>query len=447
MKTFYNRESQLHNLRNPAHGNTAVFDVVVGRRRVGKTRLIQEAFKDNQHAYLYLFVSRKAEKALVDEFLLLIQSALNAKFFSPRSLKDIIEFLLDYSINHPITVVFDEFQDIAKVNSSFYSDLQNLWDSYKNKSQMHLVVCGSLYNLMTKLFKGKDEPLFNRHDHYYHIKPLTPSYIKNIMVDNHAYTPENYLLWWCLSGGIPKYIEWIIDAKKPVIDTLIKDGSPLIKEGYHRLVEDFGDEHRTYFDILGAIASGYNTKPKIIDYLGYQINDAFPKLTESFEIITKLTSMDAGANTKTVRYEIKDPFLRFWFRFIYKNRSAAEIGNYAFIKDTIARDYTTFSGIELENLLREILIESMQFNRIGRFWDRKGKHEIDIVAINDVHKKAVFIESKLQQKNYDESILLTKVAFAMNKLKLTGYSIEHQGVSLDTLADFITDYPPLYDSH
>lgn len=61
------------------------------------------------------------------------------------------------------------------------------------------------------------------------------------MIDQNSFTPENYLLWWCLSGGIPKYLEWIIDAQPNILETLISDDSPLIKEGYHRLVEDFGD--------------------------------------------------------------------------------------------------------------------------------------------------------------------------------------------------------------
>jgi ribosomal protein S17E len=128
------------------------------------------------------------------------------------------------------------------------------------------------------------------------------------MTDEKCFDSENYLLWWCLSGGLPKYLEWIIGAKGDVVNRLINDSSPLIKEGHHRLVEDFGDEHRTYFDILGAIASGYNTKPKIVNYLGYQINEAFPKLTDSFEIINKISSMDASVNSKTIRYEIADPF-------------------------------------------------------------------------------------------------------------------------------------------
>ena len=129
---------------------------------------------------ILLFISRKSENALVDEFAELIRNQLNVKLFSPSTLKDIMEFLLDYSVSNPITVVIDEFQDIARANKGFYSDLQNLWDQYKAKSQMHLVACGSIYNLMNKLFKEQSEPLLNRDDHYCHLMPLAPSYIKDI---------------------------------------------------------------------------------------------------------------------------------------------------------------------------------------------------------------------------------------------------------------------------
>ena len=441
MKIFYNRKTELAQLRTNTGRQTATFDVIVGRRRVGKTRLIREAFSTINTTYIYLFVSRKSEQALVDEFTQIIQHQLKSKFFKPQSLKDIFEYLLDYSTSHPLTLVVDEFQDIERINTSFYSELQNLWDSYKQDSKMHFIACGSLYNIMTKIFKGKDEPLFNRQDNYYHIRPLAPSYIKQIMVDNEQYSSQDYLLWWCLSGGIPKYLEWLLDSKKP-LDTLLNDNSPLIREGYHRLVEDFGEEHRTYFDILGAIASGYNTKPKIMDYLGYSINDAFPKLSDSFEIINKVKSLDASTNTKNIRYEIADPFLRFWFRFIYKNRSAIEINNLDYIKEIITRDYTMHAGYELEYLTKEMLIESKMFNRIGSFWDRKGENEIDIIAINDANKSALFLEVKLQSKNYSEPSLLKKVAFATDKLNLQKYKIDMDHVSLDNLDEFSAQYPP-----
>jgi AAA+ ATPase superfamily predicted ATPase len=443
MKKFYNRNDQLTSLKETSDSidqSMSKLSVLVGRRRVGKTRLIKEAFKN--YSYLYFFVSRKSEQALVDEFKTIVQNQLNAKFFTPHSLKDVLEYLLDYSKTEAITVVFDEFQDIEKANSGFYLEMQNLWDNYKQDSKMHLVVCGSIYSLMTKIFKGKSEPLFNRDDYYYHIKPLTPTYIRQVMEDEGRFNSESYLQWWCLSGGIPKYIEWLAASSKNagLFKQLITSSSPLINEGVHRLVEDFGEEHRTYFDILGAIASGHNTKPKVENYLAYQINEAFPKLVDSYEIINRVRSIDAKESTKTYRYEIADPFLRFWFRFIYKNRSAVEMDNYAYVLDIIERDYTSFSGVEFEYLIFELLKESMMFNKLGRFWDRKGENEIDIVAINDAQKRVVFFEVKRQYKQYSEAALLKKVAYALSKLKLSGYSIEHRCVALDRLQMFFDEY-------
>jgi hypothetical protein len=83
----------------------------------------------------------------------------------------------------------------------------------------------------------------------------------------------------------------------------------------------------------------------------------------------------------------------------------------------------------------------MQFNRIGNFGDRKRHNEIDIIAINDTKNVALFVDVKLQHKNYDEQARLEKVSYASAKLKLKGYSLEHRGVSLDTLEEFIANFP------
>lgn len=124
--------------------------------------------------FLYLFISRKSEAALVDEFAEILRQQLSVKFFQPVSLRDIFEFLFDYSCHQPLTLVVDEFQDIERINPALFSDLQNLWDSYKRQSQLHWICCGSLYSLMTRLFKGDKQPLRNRDDHFFRIQPLSP---------------------------------------------------------------------------------------------------------------------------------------------------------------------------------------------------------------------------------------------------------------------------------
>lgn len=458
MKKFYNRELQLNKLRDTSNlivNSKGRLSVVVGRRRVGKTRLLNEAFSvgtkklTDKNNYLYFFISRKSEAALVDEFTTIIKNKFDTKFFQPSNLKDIFEYLFHYATTRPLTLVVDEFQDIAKVNSSLFSELQNLWDSYKNTTMMHFVCCGSLYSLMTKIFKGDKQPLLNRDDHFFKIPPLSPTYIKQVMVDQNRYSAENMLLWWCLSGGIPKYLEWLSntgenalidvgsDASgtdvKLVFDELISSSSPLIKEGVHRLVEDFGSEHRTYFDVLGAIANGYTARARIENYLGIGIGTILQNLESDFDIIAKMRPITSKENSRDVRYKIVDPFLRFWFKFIYSNRSAVEMENFDYINKVLNRDFDTFSGIELEALFEAILIESKQFNRIGSYWDNKGENEIDIVAINDFDKRILIVEVKRQLKRYSHNKLVMKSSGLLAKLKLKNYRIDYQCFSLDNL--------------
>lgn len=175
MKKFYNRQSELSELTNISAKIESTYgqlSVLVGKRRVGKTRLLKEAFINNGTTKtLYLFISRKSETMLVNEFAELITTELKAKFFKPDTLRDIIEYLLDYSMRTPLTIIIDEFQDIERVNPSLFLDIQNLWDSYKTQSMMHLVCCGSMYNMMTKIFKEKDKPLMNRDDRFFQLSP------------------------------------------------------------------------------------------------------------------------------------------------------------------------------------------------------------------------------------------------------------------------------------
>lgn len=446
MKKFYNRQKELKALQTVSEQivkTKGQLSVMVGRRRVGKTRLLNEAFQQENTRFLYLFISRKSENALVAEFAEIINSELGVKFFQPQSLRDIIEFLLDYTKQKPLTIIIDEFQDIDIVNPALFSDLQNLWDANKRDSMMHLVCCGSLYSMMTKIFKGKDEPLFNRDDRFFNIQPLQPSYLAEVMKDHDQFNAENMLRWWCLSGGIPKYLEWLTRfsaENDDLFEAVISEFSPPIKEGTHRLVEDFGSEHRIYFDILGAISKGNTSRARIENFLGMSVGVHLEKLDEVFDVINKKRPISSKENSRDIRYSISDPFLNFWFRFIHANKSAVEMENYEYIRRYIERDFTVYSGLELESLFVAILVESKQFGKIGGYWDAKGHNEIDIVAINDLDKKILIAEVKRQQKRYSEAKLIEKSHGLLQKLNLKGYDIEYRGFSLDNLVETMKEY-------
>ncbi|WP_252179893.1 ATP-binding protein [Endozoicomonas sp. 4G] len=440
---FYNREDELERLQQwseQASKGTAYLTTVVGRRRVGKTALLNKTFPQGSTlgASIYLFVSRKQESLLCEEFIEQIRTVLNIPVFGqPTRLREVMEILLQFSITTPVTVILDEFQDIQRVNKAFFSELQDLWDRYREQSRMHLICCGSLYSLMTRLFQDGHEPLFGRADHRIHLQPLSCRYIAQMLNDQQAFTSEKLLQWYMLSGGVPKYLEWLfsLDSTADFWPQLVNEHSLLIEEGHYRLAEEFGPEHSTYFSILAAIASGSTSRPDIESLLGISVGPQLDRLEKEFDIIRRIRSVLSKPGTRLVKYRIADAFLAFWFRFIYKYRSAVEIGNFPFIHKVIERDYPTWSGHWLEEIFREVIAETGEYNIVGSYWDRGNQNEIDLVAINELDKKALIAEIKRNPKNIRKTHLQEKSAKLVQQLR--GYEIEYRGFSLDDLADYL----------
>lgn len=126
--------------------------VVVGRRRIGKTRLILESLKGER--YLYFFVARKDEKLLCEEYVEQIRETLGINVFGEISrFKDIFELLLSQAEREPLTLVIDEFQEFNRINSAIFSEMQSAWDRKKDRTKMNLIVSGSVHSMMKKYSK------------------------------------------------------------------------------------------------------------------------------------------------------------------------------------------------------------------------------------------------------------------------------------------------------
>jgi AAA+ ATPase superfamily predicted ATPase len=149
---FYNREHEIQHLKEieKKAQKKSRMTIVSGRRRIGKTRLIFETFK--QKKFLYFFVSKKSDHLLSSEFLTEIKSKLDIPLYSGvTSSKDIFEIILNYAEKKRITMVVDEFQNYQYVNPSIFSDLQNLWDQKKEKTKCNLILMGSMSSLMNRI--------------------------------------------------------------------------------------------------------------------------------------------------------------------------------------------------------------------------------------------------------------------------------------------------------
>lgn len=439
---FYNREheiTKLQEVRELSYNDHSRLTVVTGRRRIGKTSLIGRAMGDEP--FIYLFVGRKNEASLCTGYCKEISSKLGVFVPLMTSFQDVFVFLMQQGETKKFTLVIDEFQEFFNVNQSVYSDIQNHWDQYRLKTHINLIVSGSVYSLMTKIFQHYHEPLFGRADVLLKLNPFSLSVLKQIVADNYPeYTNDDLLALYTVTGGIPKYVELLVDAKALSVDKIIHAvcdaDSPFKDEGKNLLVDEFGKQYGTYFSILDAISNGKNTQSEIATILGEKsIGGQLKKLEETYEVIKKMRPILAKKGTQTVRYEISDMFLRFWFRYFEGNRTLVEMNQYEVLEKLILADYTTYSGQTLEEYFKQQFIESHQYRDIGSYWEaKKGKeqNEIDIVALRLEKNQAVAVEVKRQRKEFTPKDFSEKVKHLKNKI-MPKYNIEQICLTLEDM--------------
>ena len=438
---FYDRISELSELqriRSLSHSDHSRLTVVTGRRRIGKTSLIMKSVEGL--STVYLFVGRKNEAALCAEFNQIIAKSLDT--FVPQEINtfsSIFRYLMELAVNRQFNLVIDEFQEFYNINESVYSDMQNIWDMYRKRTKMNLIVSGSVFSLMHNIFQNAKEPLFGRADNIIKLSAFNLDTLKEIMYDhNPDYSNDDLLALYTFTGGVPKYVELFCDNNittiKEVITFMVRDNSPFTDEGKYLLIEEFGKNYATYFSILSAISGGMNTQPKIEAALGnISIGGQLKRLIEDYNIVVRQRPLMQNEGTHTVRYDIQDNFIRFWFNYFERYRSLIEIKNFEGLRSIITSNYTSYSGIMLERYFKQKLAESKQFRAIGSWWEHKGaQNEIDIVALKLEKNRALAIEVKRKKNNYKPELLAAKVNHLKKKL-LPKYQVEMLCLTLEEM--------------
>lgn len=437
---FYDRTQEIGFLKEAASQaeKTARFTIVTGRRRIGKTSLIAKAYEDMP--FLYFFVARKTENDLCENFQDEIEQKLGIPMLGQsRRFSEIFEYLMKLSTERSFTLVIDEFQEFYKVNKSIYSEMQGIWDMYEKRSHINLLVCGSVYSMMQKIFKDKKEPLYGRGTGELKVQPFRPSVVKEILADAHlAYTKDDLLALFSFTGGVAKYVQLLIDAgavtKDAMIDYIIGPNSTFVAEGRNNLVEEFGKDYGVYFSILSSIARGKNTRSEIEDVIGKEVGGYLTNLEKEYELIKKRQPLFEKSSNKNVRYEIEDVFYCFWFRFIFKYGYILEIENYDKVREIVRRDYETFSGMMLERYFHRVAVESGLWTRIGRWWDRKGENEIDMIAEDELSDSVTFFEIKRQAENINPVELTARANRFLNAThQFNGYHVSTRGLSMEDM--------------
>ena len=400
---FYFRTDELRELelRRKQAEKSSKMSVLTGRRRIGKTKLALESVQG--HSYLYLFVAKKAESLLCQDFVYEIERTFHLKTFGRMErFKDLFALLVDYAKQNHFTLIVDEFQEFYNINPAVYSEIQHLWDLNKDTTKMHVIFIGSIYSMMRKIFENEKEALFGRADRIFQLQPFSIVQMQSILEDYGIDNLKDLFAYYVITGGVPKYLDILLTEKcvnmNHIVNFMLKENSPFLNEGRNQLIEEFGKDYGIYFSILELISRGKTASSEIESIIQKNVSAYLSKLENTYNVVKKFKPINAKPGSKLQKYQIDDNFLNFWFRFFHRNYHAMEIHNYDYIKHIIQRDFDGYAGKLLEKFFFELLAATKQFNHMGCYWERGHKNEIDIVAINDLEKKLVLAEVKMSKK-------------------------------------------------
>lgn len=435
---FYDRVTEMQILRENERQSerSAVFTVLMGRRRVGKTSLIIRTLKG--YDYAYLFISKDNETVLCRKLQMSLEEQLGIRVYGNIThFRDLFEVIMRESVNRHFTVVFDEFQTLYKINPAIFSEIQDLWDRYHTESKLNLIASGSIQSLMKRIFENENEPLYGRPTSKFTLRPFTISVMKEIMADHSPnYRNEDLLCLYMITGGVAKYVELLMDAqcytKEKMLNYVCRQDSYFLTEGKDIVNQEFSDEGTTYFSILQMIAEGMTRRGDIDGAMQKDMGVYLQNLEKNYYMISRMKPILSKPDSKVTAYEISDQFLRFWFRFICPYQSLIERQQFALIRQNIGKNYEQFSGRTLEQYFQAKTIESGLYTKVGNWWDRKGLNEIDMIALNEFDHTALVAEIKRNPKKISINELEAKVN-ALPKSDFKQYQFVLKGLSIEDM--------------
>ncbi|MBI3051576.1 ATP-binding protein [Candidatus Woesearchaeota archaeon] len=386
---FWGREKELSLMKSLYNGPGSVFLRIYGRRRIGKTQLVQRFLSEIQGKSLYYYVDLAEDAVLLKTMADAIFQQLNEKVVL-RTWDDLFAYIAELA-RERFVLAIDEAPRFLDSRSIFLTRLQLAWDTIpglKNTKLMILII-GSSIGMMEKII-GRNGPLYGRVTHTIKLKPLDYYEFRQAFPELQEH---DRILHYAAFGGTPHYVLAARNERGTVMDKIEKlmvtPQAALSYEAEQLFVAESIREPARYVSILRAIASGKVELNEIQAETGIQKEQLPVYLKRLDKLLDIVRSADPiGGKKKNARYTVSDNFFNFWFRFIFPNRSSIEIGNTRDALEKIGSQLKMHAGGTFEQIASELLTlyqnrdidgTHILFDRIGKWWNRKGD-EIDIVA-------------------------------------------------------------------
>jgi hypothetical protein len=415
---FIGRENELNTLNRLYNSDKFEFAVIYGRRRVGKTALINEFVNDKDNIF-FTGVETNAKQNL-DNFSSCIMEyntglATGASF---NNFQAALEYVFELAKTKRIVLVIDEYPYVARASKSLASTLQLLIDKNKDTSKLFLILCGSSMSYMEDHVLAYKAPLYGRRTAQFKIKPFEFSevcrYFKN-------FSDEDKALAYGIMGGTPQYLIQLDDKlsiEENIKNTHLNPSSSIFEEPNNLLKQEVR-EPAIYNAVITAIATGSSKMNEISNKIDEDTSvcATYIKNLITLGIVKKESPYGEKSTRKTI-YSIEDNMFRFWYRFVPENTSVISRGATDLAYSRIAPELSSYMGSVFEDICKQylwkLLLEgkcAVSFTELGRWWGANSKtktqEEIDIMGTDK--DSALFGECKWTNEKVDLGILETLV--------------------------------------
>ena len=410
---FIGRQKELETLSVQYVKNEFTFIPIYGRRRVGKTQLIEEFIRDKR-AVFFTAVNKSTYKSNIE---LLSKAIFDGSQAAPvyNNFYDAMDGIHTLAQKEKLIFVIDEFPYLAQSDESIISILQQFIDLKFLKTNMMLILSGSSLSFMENQVLGYQSPLYGRRTGQIKLLPLDFQTARRFAPQ---FSKLDQAVMYGVTGAIPKYLSLFDDSLS--LDDNVKgqyfDRNAYLFEETDNLLKQEFKEPALYQSIITAIASGASQMKDIKSKVGEESSTVatyMKSLLDTGIVKKEIPAMDKPGSRKTI-YRLDDGMFRFWYRFVYPNVSLVTLDKGEIVYSRILPQITGFMGEVFEKLCIEYMWSiytklPFAFQNINRWWgnnpELKSQAEIDFIAYSNDEEQAIFGECKWRNEELDRGVI------------------------------------------
>lgn len=425
---FIGRKEELKKLNKVISSEEMSFALIYGRRRVGKSELVNQAIAKSKVKNLYYECKQVAQESNVNGLSEIVSETLGLPKLGFTDIESLLNYIFEFSTKEKMVLVLDEYPYLRESVKGMDSILQAVIDKYRKTSKLTLIILGSYVEVMHSLLEHEN-PLYGRVDLTINLKQMD-YYESSFFYPN--YSAEDKVRIYSVFGGIPYYNRLIDDSKsvkENILSLIASPGARLENEVSMYLNAELSKIVNAN-EVFEALARGFSKYSDILSQShvssGPTLVDVLDKLI-SMEVVVKTAPINDSANKKKIGYYICDNLSLFYYRYIFRYSSQMNImDSDVFYKKYIEKDFEEyFVPHVFENICRQYLVRKNKAGEIEPVIENIGKYyydnptertngEFDIVTEDE--RGYVFYEVKFRKKPVSDEMINEEI----KQVKATG---------------------------